>query len=151
MNFFQRFLRLFEPNTFLVCASLVLAATAAAKVWSVAFGQVPVSPDPVVFVFSQRALLLLATMMELAVILIALTERFTIEIRCGCILSLSIAFALYRAGLHRLGISGCACVGTIPHNPILSGVLWLLLVYMISGSAWIIAARNLKWFGRVPQ
>jgi hypothetical protein len=90
-------------------------------------------------------------MMELAVILIALTERFTIEIRCGCILSLSIAFALYRAGLHRLGISGCACVGTIPHNPILSGVLWLLLVYMISGSAWIIAARNLKWFGRVPQ
>ena len=146
MNSLQRLIpRIFEPNVFLVTTSLVIAVTAAGKIYSVAFGSIPHSPDPVIFIVSQKALLLLATFMELVVITIALSERFKFETRCGCVLSLAIAFTLYRAGLYKLGIAGCNCVGTVPHNPVLSAVLWAVLGYMTVGSIWIIATRNSKW------
>jgi len=127
---------LFQPRRFFIATVIILGLTAVAKIYSLALGSVSRSPDPILFLLSQRTLVLIATLAELTVIAVVVCQWFKNETKAVCVLALASCLLAYRIGLVQFGIHGCRCVGTIPESSLWSAVLWTALLYLLAGSLW---------------
>ena len=126
---------------FLTGVILVLAVTAIAKLWAVAGeARMMALQDPLFIFLSRRQMLLLAALVEVAVITVILRLWNLPLAAIGMVAWIALLFLAYRLGLSAIGYQGpCGCAGDafagmgVP-PAVVDTVTGVLLGYLLVGS-----------------
>lgn len=136
---------------YFVGAIVILCVTAIAKIAS-ASGEARAlaQPDPVFEAVSKRQLMLIAALLEGAVIILLL-RQVDLAPKAAILAWISTVFAVYRMGLWWIGYTGsCGCLGNLTDAlgisaPAADWLMKLTLAYLLAGSyailAWMAAMR----------
>jgi hypothetical protein len=136
----SRVLTLFARG-FLLTVAVILGITALGKLAGVA-ADVPVlsEPDSLLAFLTNRQIILLAAVLELAVLACFFSKRLDITIKLLSVAWISTVFLIYRLGLWSVGYSGsCSCLGLISEALGLSPAkidlgMRIMLYYLVGGS-----------------
>jgi len=126
---------------FLTGAILVLAVTAIAKLWAVAGeARMMALQDPLFIFLSRRQMLLLAALVEVAVITVIVRLWNLPLAAIGMVAWIALLFLAYRLGLSAIGYQGpCGCAGDafagmgVP-PAVVDTVTGVMLGYLLVGS-----------------